>query len=87
MFSLFLNKLKHIHSEGRYGLEDMSIQLIDWVKGERELREKEGQWIYKLTTLRPQELSNNVVFLYRIKSHASMHAHVNSNNLLCGMAR
>ena len=28
-------------------MEHMSVQLIDWVKGERELHDKEGQWIYK----------------------------------------
>ena len=43
---------QHFHGEGHLGLEDLSVQLIDWVKGEKELREKEGQWIYKLRTLR-----------------------------------
>ena len=37
----------------------MSVQLIDWVKGERELRDKEGQWIYKLGTLLPHGLNDN----------------------------
>ena len=36
---------QHFHGEGHLGLEDMSEQLIDWVKGEKELREKEEQWI------------------------------------------
>ena len=34
---------QHFHSQGHLGLEHMSIQLIDSVKGERELRHKEGQ--------------------------------------------
>ena len=37
----------------------MSIQLIDWVKGERELRDKEGRWIYKLGTLLLHGLNDN----------------------------
>ena len=31
----------------------MEIQLIDYVKREKELRERENQWIYKLATLAP----------------------------------
>ena len=50
---------RHFHSKGHFGLEHMSIQLIDWVKGERELRDKEGQWIYKLRTLIPHGLNDN----------------------------
>ena len=34
---------QHFNSNGHRGLEDMTIQLIDRVKGEKELREKEGQ--------------------------------------------
>ena len=40
-------------------MEHMSVQLIDWVKGERELHDKEGQWIYKLGTLLPHGLNDN----------------------------
>ena len=43
----------HFNSDGHSGLADMSLQIIDWVKGEKELRDKEGQWIYKLGTLAP----------------------------------
>ena len=50
---------RHFHSQGHFGLEHMSIQLIDWVKGERELRDKEGQWIYKLRTLILHGLNDN----------------------------
>ena len=41
---------QHFHSQEHLGLEHISVQLIDWVKRERELRDKEGQWIYKLKT-------------------------------------
>ena len=50
---------RHFHSQGHFGLEHMSIQLIDWVKGDRELRDKQGQWIYKLRTLIPHGLNDN----------------------------
>ena len=36
---------KHFHNQGHLGLEHFNILLIDWVKGERELRGKEGQWM------------------------------------------
>ena len=37
----------------------MQIQLIDHVKGEKELRERENHWIYKLATLAPHGLNND----------------------------
>ena len=45
----------------------MSVQLIDWVKGEKELREKEGQWIYKLRTLIPHGPNDNDGFYVQNK--------------------
>ena len=50
---------RHFNSDGHSGLADMSLQIIDWVKGERELRDKEGQWLYKLGTLAPGGLNEN----------------------------
>jgi len=46
-------------------LRDVRIQLIDRVNGEEELRDKEGQWAYKLNTLRPYGLNDNVFSLLR----------------------
>ena len=66
---------QHFHGEGHLGLEDMSVQLIDWVKGEKELREKE-QWISKLRTLIPHGLNDNDGFMYRIRKHTRAHAHI-----------
>ena len=37
----------------------MIIQLIDRVEEEKELREKEGQWMYKLGTSTPHGLNDN----------------------------
>ena len=48
-------------------MEDISVQLIDWVKGEKELREKEGQRIYNLRTLIPHVLNNNDGFYVQNK--------------------
>ena len=42
---------RHFCSRGHSGLSDVKIQLIDQVNGEEPLREKEGQWAYKLRTL------------------------------------
>ena len=47
---------QHFHSSGHLGLSHLTIQLIDRAMGERELRKKEGQWMYRLGTLRPQGL-------------------------------
>jgi len=46
----------------------MTIQLIDRVKGETELQEKEGQWMYKLGTLTPHGLNDNDGFYAQTKS-------------------
>ena len=39
---------RHFCSEGYSGLSDVKIQLIDRVNGEEQLREKEGQWVYRV---------------------------------------
>ena len=44
---------------GTFGINSLSIQLIDRAKGEKELRKKEGQWMYRLETLRPQGLNED----------------------------
>ena len=36
--------------------------LIDRVNNEEELREKEGQWVYRITTLAPDRLNANDFF-------------------------
>ena len=36
---------QHFNSEGHSGLMDMSVQLIDCVREEKELQEKQGVWI------------------------------------------
>ena len=66
---------RHFHSHRHFGLEHMSIQLIDWVKGERELRDKEGQWIYKLRNLIPHGLNDSDGF-YGQNKKTRMSAHI-----------
>ena len=53
---------RHFCSEGHSGLSDVKIQLIDQVYGEEQLREKEGQWAYRLKTLDPNGLNDNDFF-------------------------
>ena len=65
---------QHFHSQGHSGLEHMSVQLIDRVKGERELRDKEGQWIYKLGTLLPYGLNDNDGFMPKTRRHVGVRA-------------
>ena len=57
----------------------MSIQLIECVKGEKELREKGGHRIYKLGTLAPYGLNENdgQVLLFKTKSVGYAHARAN----------
>ena len=50
---------QHFHSSGHLGLSHLTIQLIDKAMGERGLRKKEGQWMYRLGTLRPQGLNED----------------------------
>ena len=56
---------QHFHSSGHLGLKHISIQFIDRAIGERELKDKEGQWIYRLGTLRPQGRNEMMVFMPR----------------------
>lgn len=53
---------RHFFSEGHRGLEDISIQLIDRVDRTENLMDKEGQWAYKLKTLRPHGLNESDFF-------------------------
>ena len=52
----------------------MQIQLIDHLKGEKELRERENHWIYKLATLAPHGLNDNDGFYAQTRSHVRVYA-------------
>ena len=58
---------RHFSGPGHHGLEDASIQLIDSVSGEESaLRDKEGQWAYRLNCIQPQGLNISDSFTARI---------------------
>ena len=54
---------KHFCSEGHHGVSDIEVMVIDRVFGEERLRDKEGQWAYRLRIVAPDELNSND-FLY-----------------------
>ena len=51
---------KHFHSDGHHGLPD--VHLIDKVNAKEDLIAKEGQWAYRLRSLRPQGLNESDFF-------------------------
>ena len=63
---------QHFLSEGHNGFSDMRILLIDPVNGEEQLREKEGQWAYRLNTLDPHGLNDNDFFFIQNKRSRRM---------------
>ena len=53
---------QHFNSEWHSGLIDMSVQLIDCDREEKDLRQKKGFWIYNLKTILPNGLNDNDCF-------------------------
>ena len=47
---------KHFHSTGHHGLRDVSVQIIDKGHNNEKLFIKEGEWAYRLQTLKPEGL-------------------------------
>ena len=63
---------RHFFGPGHRGLEDVSIQLIDRVSGEKSaLRDKEGQWAYRLNCIQPQGLNISDFFYSQNRSTRS----------------
>ena len=58
---------RHFWTEGHSGLRDLKVQLIDRVNGEDQLRDKEGQWAYRLKTVRPHGLNDDDFFFTQNK--------------------
>ena len=47
---------------GHHGLSDVRIQLIDKVNDKDDLLAKEGQWVYRLRSLKPDGLNESDFF-------------------------
>ena len=50
--------------------EDIEVMLIDWVLGEKRLRDKEGQWAYSQGVAPDGLNSNDFFYLHNRQSHA-----------------
>ena len=53
---------RHFYSHGHHGLPDVSIQLIDKVNDKDDLLAKEGHWVYRLHSLKPDGLNESDFF-------------------------
>ena len=63
---------KHFYSHGYHGIQDVSIQRIDKVNAKDDLLAKEGQWAYRLRSLKPNGLNeSNFLFLSRTEGNVA----------------
>ena len=53
---------RHFSLEGHRGLQDVGVLLIDKVSSKTELLQKEGQWAYRLKSLKPLGLNDSDFF-------------------------
>ena len=53
---------RHFYSHGQHGLSDVSMQVIDKVNDKDDLLAKEGQWVYRLRSLKPDGLNESDFF-------------------------
>ena len=53
---------KHFHGPGHHGLRDVSVQIIDKVHNNEKLFIKQGEWAYRLQTLKPECLNDSDFF-------------------------
>lgn len=58
-------------SHGHHGLQDVSIQLIDKVNAKDDLLAKEGQWAYRLRSLKPDGLNESDFFFSQNRGERS----------------
>ena len=59
---------RHFYGPGHHGLQDVSIQLIDKVNAREDLLAKEGQWAYRLRSLKPDGLNESDFFISQNKA-------------------
>ena len=53
---------KHFHSDEHQGLRDIEVHLIDKVNEKDNLLAKEGQWAYRLRSVRPEGVNESDFF-------------------------
>ena len=59
---------QHICGRAHNGIEDVSIQLIDQVNNGNDLLDREGQWAYRLKSVKPHGLNESDFFFSQNKS-------------------
>ena len=59
---------QHFHGPAHNGIQDLDIQLIDQVNNERDLLDREGQWAYRLKSVKPHGLNESDFFFSQNKS-------------------
>ena len=63
---------RHFYSLGHHGLSDVRMQLIDKVNDKDDLLAKEGQWVYRLRSLKPDGLMRVTSFLATIEGNVAV---------------
>ena len=58
---------QHFHGPAR-GVNDLHIQLIDRVNDEKDLLDRDGQWAYRLKSVKPHGLYESDFFFSQNKS-------------------
>ena len=53
---------KHFYSDEHHGLRDLEVHLMDKVNENDNLLAKEGQWAYRLRSVRPEGLDESDFF-------------------------
>jgi len=56
---------QHFHCDNHLGLNNVMVQLIDKCNSEAQLREREGQWAYRLKSIYPRGLNSDDFFCSR----------------------
>ena len=59
---------QHFHGPAHSGINDLHIQLIDRVNDEKDLLDREGQWAYRLKSVKPHGLNESDFFFSQNKS-------------------
>ena len=59
---------QHFCGPAHNGIEDVSIQLIDQVNNDNDLLDREGQWAYRLKSVKPHGLNESDFFFSQNKS-------------------